>query len=636
MKILYRDLVKFLKQEPTSSEISESLYQLGHEHILSNEIFDMEFTPNRGDCLSVMGLARDLNIFFEYKDSLEIYEGKIERFNFDFENFSIEACPKISFLNIVIDDSPSKYKDYLDSYFKNTGQKKNNFFADISNYLSYEMGQPSHCFDSTKITSNVTFEKKVCDEKFNTLLGTEIKLTEENCVFSMNGEIISLGGILGGAGTACSNSTKSAIVEFASFRPEDILGKTVKYNINSEAAYKFERGVDVALQEKALRRFIQIVRDHTNIVSIEAQYNEYTLQNKKELRLDVDKVNKILGTSISKDEFVEFLISLGFDVNKNIEIPAFRNDIETNNDIAEEIARLIGYNKIQSKELQIRNKIKKETKLDIDGIKERFTEFGFSEVINLPFVTLKSKDSVVIDNPLDKNKKFLRTSLKESLVNNLLYNERRQNDSIKLFEFSDIYSKDNQITKKTKLAFIASGRVSHDYLNFSKKIDKKFLDKILSQIFVEMPMIEEISRNNLDTKISDKIFYVEVDLHKSSIKLPKRQKEYSRIDKFNTYRSISEYPSSSRDFSFSISKSQAVNEIISYFDSLSQENLKKVFLFDFYKNEKTNEVKLGYRLVFQSFTKTLSDNEIRDHVLKILKPVLRKEGVEMPGFESLL
>ena len=172
------------------------------------------------------------------------------------------------------------------------------------------MGQPSHCFDSTKITSNVTFEKKVCDEKFNTLLGTEINLTEENCVFSMNGKIISLGGILGGADTACSNTTKSAIVEFASFRPENILGKTVKYNINSEAAYKFERGVDIALQEKALRRFIQIVRDHSNVVSIEAQYNEYTLENKRELRLDVDKVNKILGTSISKDEFVEFLISL--------------------------------------------------------------------------------------------------------------------------------------------------------------------------------------------------------------------------------------------------------------------------------------------------------------------------------------
>ena len=123
----------------------------------------------------------------------------------------------------------------------------------------------------------------------------------------------------------------------------------------------------------------------------------------------LDKVNKILGTSISKDEFVEFLISLGFDVSKNIEIPSFRNDIETDNDIAEEIARLIGYNKIQSKELQIRNKIKKEKKLDIDDIKEKFTEFGFSEVINLPFVTFKTKDSVVIDNPLDKNKKFLRT-----------------------------------------------------------------------------------------------------------------------------------------------------------------------------------------------------------------------------------
>ena len=97
MKILYKDLLKFLKQEPSASEISESLYQLGHEHILSNEIFDMEFTPNRGDCLSAMGLARDLNIFFGYKDSLEIYEGKIERFNLILKTFQKRHAQKFHF-----------------------------------------------------------------------------------------------------------------------------------------------------------------------------------------------------------------------------------------------------------------------------------------------------------------------------------------------------------------------------------------------------------------------------------------------------------------------------------------------------------------------------------------------------------
>jgi len=148
--------------------------------------------------------------------------------------------------------------------------------------------------------------------------------------------------------------------------------------------------------------------------------------------------------------------------------------------------------------------------------------------------------------------------------------------------------------------------------------------------------IIEIPRAELDSKRKEKIFYAEIIINEIPDTFFEGIGTLRSPINFIKYSPISEFPSSTRDFSFSISKSHSVNEVISYFDSLSQENLKKVFLFDFYKNEKTNEVKLGYRLVFQSFTKTLSDNEIRDHVLKILKPVLRKEGVEIQGFESLL
>ena len=147
MKVHYKDLLNFLSDTPSEDLISEKLFQLGHEHELNNGIFDIEITPNRGDCLSLLGLSRDLNIFFGNKNNLEIYDGPIDELNLDFRNKSKIDCPKISFLEIEIANKSKNYKPYLESYFTNLNQKKINFFTDISNYLSYEIGQPTHCYD---------------------------------------------------------------------------------------------------------------------------------------------------------------------------------------------------------------------------------------------------------------------------------------------------------------------------------------------------------------------------------------------------------------------------------------------------------------------------------------------------------
>ena len=138
MKIAYSHLVGRIEENPSINEISESLLQLGHEHEIEDNLFDIEFTPNRGDCLSVNGLLRDLSVFYTIEKNQEIYSGEIEELQLDFENLSPDACPKITFLKLEIDKNPNKYTEYLENYFKDLNLNKNNFFTDISNYLSYE------------------------------------------------------------------------------------------------------------------------------------------------------------------------------------------------------------------------------------------------------------------------------------------------------------------------------------------------------------------------------------------------------------------------------------------------------------------------------------------------------------------
>ena len=192
MKIAYSHLVGRIKENPSINEISESLLQLGHEHEIEGTLFDIEFTPNRGDCLSVNGLLRDLSVFYTIEKNQEVYSGEIEELQLDFENLSPDVCPKITFLKLEIDKNPNKYKEYLENYFKDLNLNKNNFFTDISNYLSYETGQPTHCYDSTKINGNLVFNELNINDEFETLLDKKINLTEKNSVFLLNNEVINL------------------------------------------------------------------------------------------------------------------------------------------------------------------------------------------------------------------------------------------------------------------------------------------------------------------------------------------------------------------------------------------------------------------------------------------------------------
>ena len=465
------------------------------------------------------------------------------------------------------------------------------------------------------------------------MLGKKITLTGKNSVFSLNNEVINLAGVVGGKSTSCSVNTKTVIVECAFFQPEAIIGKSVKYDIQSEASHKFERGVDPDCHDRVLRRFIKLVSDHANIKDISIMSYKSTDNPIHQIPVNVKKINQIIGINISEKEYLNHLSKLGFDVEEGlIKVPSFRSDIKTQNDLAEEVARVIGYDNIATSKISIPNNERTNNKAIENKLRFFLLDNGFYEVINSPFVSLAAEEAIKVDNPLDSNREYLRTNITNSLLENLLFNERRQKDSIKLFEISDVYSSSNGISKKRKLSIIASGRVGENYKDFSKKINKKYLVMLFQEILPnEVFDFKLVSRDLLDTKIKNEIVALEVDINRFSNDILSYKEVSQPPEGFAQYSPISDLPSSIKDISYSIkdySKTQELQHLLLNYQS---DIIKNIYIFDYFKNEKKEEIKIGFRFTFQSKKATLNSAEIELVYNEIVNKSLNISGISIPG-----
>ena len=642
MKVAYRHLLNFIPSKPSINEISEKLFQLGHEHEIKDKIFDMELTPNRGDCLSINGLLRDLAVFFKINYNYSTYSHALNPLKLDFTNLAPDACSNISFLKIDIEGEIGAYKGLFNDYFIDLDINKNNFFTDVSNYISYETGQPTHCYDAEKFKEKFVLDYSDQKYEFETLFGDKIQLKDKNLVFIQDGAVINLAGVMGGKKTACNSYTKSVMVECAYFNPEYIIGQSLKYGINSEAAHKFERGVDPLSHQGVLGRFLKIVEEHAKIKNVQAYKNDYISFNAIQIPLDIKRINKILGISLDQKEIQKYLSKLGFEiVNNNINVPSYRSDIKNNNDIAEEIARAVGYNNISPQSFQI-PKITdsyKNSQLIENNLKNLLIKSGFFEVINSPFTSYSENNSIKVDNPLDSNRENIRTNLEQSLVENLIYNERRQQDSIKLFEISDVYQVNNSITHKRMVGIICSGRVGRNYVDFSKKLNKKYLTNLLLKNypdFGEDLNVRNLSRDKINSKLKNDIAYLEVELDAFKNFIPDKD-DFSlkalNKDSFTNYKKISEFPSSYRDLSFSVKDSDSLIELQSLLINLKHELVKEIYIFDFFNNQKKNEAKIGFRFIFQSHISTITEEEVSKVMKRIIDSCLAIKSVTIPGLD---
>jgi len=636
MKLIIDDIFARARHINSVDDLSYKLIQLGHEHEIDKDIIDLELTPNRGDCFSLMGILRDLNSLSETNTDFDTYNEEFDKLELEFKNNLEDACPVVSFLEIEIDSVPNIYEDYMEKYFAKLKQKKINFFTDVSNYLSYEIGQPTHCYDRNKVQDSIKLDKIQESYKFVTLTNKELILNDD-VAFISNNDVINLAGVMGGKSSSCSIDTKKILLECAYFDSKYIIGKNIKYDLNSDAAHKFERGTDPTIHDFAVRRFIRIVQDHVKVNSLKYIKFESKEFQPKKIKKNVHKLNKILGTNISDNQYIDYLNSLGFQIfGDEVIAPQFRHDISYENDIAEEIARVIGYDNIDRSEI----KIPKKSDLKINNeniIREYLTDKGFYEVINFPFVSDNTSNNISIDNPLDSNKKYLRTGLQKCLENNLSFNERRQKDSIKLFEISDIYTCDNEISKNKRIGIIASGRLGHNYNDFSKKVDKNYFEKVLGffkeHIKEDPLLITEVSRDSINSKSKDKILYAEFDIKEFIDGDISYNKKNQSPTSFVKYKKISEYPAITRDLSFALEDPSKYYELQELILNYKNKYLKTVFIFDFFNNQEQSKLKIGFRFIFQSVEKTLSDSDIDNIMSDIINKSLRVNTVKIPGLK---
>ena len=442
---------------------------------------------------------------------------------------------------------------------------------------------------------------------------------------------------MGGKSTRCNDKTTKILLECAHFRPYEILGKSTKYGLNSDASHKFERFVDPAIQELAIKRFIKIVEEHADIKEIKLYKNSNTKHSERIIEFNPSKINSILGTRLDNKKIIKILNNLFFETIENkVRVPSFRNDILNENDIAEEIARVIGYNNIPSQKINL-PKVEKDFSL-LNFLRKFLIKNGFTEVINFQYSNKDENKSISIDNPLDKNKNRIRTSLKDSLLENLLFNERRQKSSIKLFEISDIYTIDSNgdIHNKKVIGLIASGRVANNYEDFSKKIDMQFIDSIFRELSIDVSKyFSNIDRQLLNSKRKEKILFLEIPIEIF-------EDAFNDVDigqpdesiNFFKYKEISDYPSSMRDFSFMVTDLDTIDKISQKIFDFESKILKDAFLFDFYENAEKQQVKAAYRFIFQDFSKTLTDDEINQELEPLLSEILKLKNVSIPGYKN--
>ena len=618
------------------NDISDTLFQLGHENEIQNNNLDIDFTPNRGDCLSLYGVVRDLNPIHPSKININFYKNDIPSFKFEFKNKLEDFCPSVSFLKLKIKSNKIDYQPYLEEYFSKLKIKKNNFFTDISNYLMYELGQPTHCYDFKVVKNGLSLQRLDQSTVFTSVISEDLNLEKNEIVFKHDNKISNFAGLMGSESSGCNEDTLEVLIECAEFNPDFIIGKSVKYDIKSDAAYRFERGVDRELHDLVLRRFVQIVQDHTEIIEINKNSYHYSDKQIKSFIFDFAKVNQVLGTDMSELDMKSILKKLGFKFYDDfIQVPSWRGDINHINDVSEEIARIIGYDNIKSKRFKIENNINKSYFQNIENsIRTYLVSNGFNEIINNPFVE-HNDNSVLIDNPLDSSRSSLRTTIYESLIKNLDYNEKRQKDSIKFFEISDIYHTNDSSLYKKKLSVIVSGRQGKGFKLFNKMLDVEYLESVFAKFNKDISkFIKEIDRSSLNSKKKEKIYVFEIPFDEILTNKLDIQNGHQSPASFNKFQPISEYPSITRDISISVKKKDKIGELIECMLNLELSNLKDSYIFDFYSNNDKNICKIGFRYTFQSNVKTLEEADIEENIINIFSFLENFEDIEIPGYKK--
>lgn len=661
---------KFLTEEDKNGicELPEDA-PIGEDPIaflqLDDSVIDFDLTANRGDLLSILGMAYEVGAIYDkkVKEMDTSYTENSEKMEDDFqvkvntENCSIFLTKKVK--NVTIKESPTFIKNRLIA----SGIRPINNVVDISNYVMLETGQPLHFYDADTLKGCLEVRMAENGEKLTTLDGKERTLSTEDIVISDGERAIGLAGVMGGLDTEITDSTKNIIIESAIFDSVKIR-RTSNAILRSEASNRFEKGLDPNRTYMAIARACHLLEKYADaeIVGGMASYDKTNKEN-KEIKITVENINQLLGTEIKEEEVLDVFRRLGFETKVEnsvmiVSVPTRRLDISIKEDLIEEVGRIYGVNNIQGKLPSIAPKMGTYDKRTRQ-IRNKMTDLGLNETLSYVLVGEKEAKMFTKDDtekikllaPLSEEKNTLRHSLAISLLKIYEYNKARNNKDVSIFEIGKaFYKKQEEYGEETKIAALMTGEY---YLGIENKKEVDFyvikgvVEELLDYLgyagrysFVpdkeKLPdemhpgMSAIISVNNDQVGIigrvhpatsKEEVYIFEINLDRLFSKKVGKMK----------FKEISKFPTVKKDIAMVVDKNLPALEIGKNIKKAAGSLLQDYTVFDLYTGKGIEEGKksIAYSLEFGKNDRTLTDEEINSTMEKIIDFLEKKLGAEL-------
>ena len=630
---------------------------------LNDDILELDITPNRGDCFSVIGIARELAVYYEKSlqaSSVVIPALKTEKISSVV--LAENACPR--YLTRIINniDNTKKTPQWLANKLFKAGMGLNSPIVDISNFVMLELGQPTHAFDLNKV-SELTI--RLSQKESVVLLGEkETTLDDKTLVIADKEKVLAIAGVIGGVDSSVTTETNNIVLESAFFTPELILGCARKYGLHTESSLRFERGVDFKGQALAIDRVTALILEILGgeACEINEVVSEKYLPKNKIIDFDTKDISDILGIDLENTWIENQLKQLGFIVNKKsenhyrVEVPSFRFDVAIVEDLAEELARLYGYDKLPVQTLA--SKTTQVIDNNKNNILSKLVNKGYQELINYSFIDKKSAqffktsaDFVELQNPISQEMAIMRPSLIPGLLKAVDTNKRNGHLDCRFFEVGLCFDGVKEEQQVKKLASVITGnKYQTHWRNDNKTVDfydlKEMLEEILAMSEYEISFVEsehialqkgQTAKIIVDGKevgfigklsphIASSFSINEVYVFEIEFACLLNKKKHS-------YQNFSNFQASKRDLSIIIDKEVKLNDIILSIETTAEKQTQKILtnieLFDVYQGDNidANKRSLAFSLTFQAMDKTLTDNEIEAQVEEIFLNLNNKFSV---------
>ncbi|TDE27186.1 phenylalanine--tRNA ligase subunit beta [Flavobacterium ranwuense] len=627
--------------------------------IENDEVFEIGLTPNRADAMSHLGTARDLRAgMLQSGVNVELITPSVSNFRVDKRTLKIDIDVKepklaprycgVTISGIEVKPSP----DWLQNRLKAIGLNPKNNIVDVTNYVLHELGQPLHAFDASKINGKIVVQTLPSGTKFTTLDDIERTLHEEDLMICDEKGPLCIAGVFGGKKSGVSENTNSIFLESAYFNPVSIRKTAKRHQLNTDASFRFERGIDPTITEYALKRAALLIQEVAGGEITSDVVNVYPKKIEDfSVFLNFSKVAKIIGQEIPKDTIKKILVSLDIKVNSvsdaglGLTIPSYRVDVQREIDVIEEILRVYGYNNINfSKKLNatVSNSPRNEDYKIQNVIATQLNSQGFNEMMANSLTTasyvalseeLNPAYNVTMLNPLSADLATMRQSLLFSGLEAISYNINRKNADLKLFEFGKTYH--NYLAgyeeKKHLTLFLSGNRNQENWTSAQRPTDfflfKGYINGILSRLGIQkiqnIPVTSDVFSEGIAISVGTEIL-VELGVVKKSILKHFGIKQEVFFADFNwalilklistkiKYTEIPKYPEVRRDLALLIDQNVTYDSIYNIARQTEKSLLKDINLFDVYEGNNLPEGKKSYALGFtiQDNSKTLTDAQI--------------------------